>query len=199
VVNYPTPVANDIWIAIFCATDAADWNGTVPASSGWTKLNQGSGSIASETAAIFWKRSDGGEAATQTWTDITAANETGRVVILVYRNCKTSGSPINASGTPVAGGSVAAHNCPSVTSSVNNCMIVGILCIDPGSATRSYVWDSPATERIDHDTTVSGMKSPDAAIYVGDSILATAGSLVIGGTFNAAEHAAKFSYALEPQ
>jgi len=196
-VNHPTAVANDVWIAVFGATGTSDYSGTPP--SGWTKLHEADGGSAFESGAVFWRRATGSEGGSSYWENITANNESGRVIVLAYRNCIESGSPINASATPKSDGSTTAKDSNVVTSTVDNCMIVCAIVIDPGSVPQTFTWDSPIDERIDSGTTPTGQNADVAGIYVGDKIFATAGGTTLGGDFPTAEHAAIFAYALTPK
>lgn len=196
-VNYPTVLANDIIITVMATDTPATFSGTPPGS-GWTEEDEADDALPDGTTVVFWKRAAGGETS-EAWTNIMAANEDGVVATVVFRNCKTSGSPFNQAATPVSGGSVTNHDCPTVTTTVDGCMVVGILGIDPASSTRTYTWDAGWDERVGYATTPSGVNGLLGAIYIGSDLQTTAGASTPGGDFNSAEHAAKFTYALEPQ
>jgi hypothetical protein len=194
-ISYPTSEAGDIFILAFALDTVGVFDGTPP--SGWTKLRDYDDGAADTTGAIFWKRSTGSESGV--WTNLMAATETGIAACLVFRNCVATGSPFNTNETPIAGGAVTAHNCPTTTTTVDGCMVVGVLAIDPGAGTRTYTWDAGWTERIGLSTTPSGMNSAVGALYIGTRLIETAAAAIPGGDFDTAESAAKFTFSLTPQ
>jgi hypothetical protein len=196
----PTCSTNDILLAVICADGAASFDGSPP--TGWTLLHQETDGGADQTSAVFWARVDGtnvlsGE--TKTWTTIMAANEIGLSAVIAFSGCKTSGSPISAaSPAPTPGGSATAQDGPSVTPTVDNCMIVGIRTIDPGASTRTFTWDAPFTMRLGFSTTPSGVSGTTAGIYIASYLQGTAAAISPAGDFDAVETATRFTYALEP-
>lgn len=193
-VNYPTCANGDALIAIFCADGSASYNGTFGT---WATLGDEEDGVPDQTGAVFWKVTNGSESGSSApWTNITAANETGRVIVLAFRNCHAT-TPINASNISSRGSS-AAQDTTSITPSVNNCMIIGAFCIDPGAFPRTFTWDAGITEIIDQDTTPSGQNSTEAGIYIGIKLQTTAAGITLGGDFPAAENAISISIALEP-
>jgi len=197
--TYPTCSTNDILIAFFCADGTADYTGSPPA--GWSYINHINDGVVDETGAAFWARVDGTDVVsgeTKIWTNITAANETGRVIILAYTNCKLTGSPINTSSF-IGRGSVTAHDTSSITPSVDNCMIIGAFCIDPGADPRTFTWDGGITELIDSGTTPTGQNALDAGLHIGEYLQATAAAITLGGDFPSAENSVAIALALAPQ
>ena len=193
-VNYPTCAANDILLAIFCADGTAAFGGS---KAGWALLGSDTDILPDQTGAVFWKKADGSESGvSDPWTNIMDTNETGRVIVLAYRNCSTT-SPINASNVSDRGSATAADT-TSITPSVNNCMIVGAFTIDPGATPRTFAWDAGITERIDYGTTPTAQNGSDAGIYVGDKLQTTAAASTLGGDFDGAEHSTAIAIALAP-
>lgn len=194
-VDYPTCVANDVLIAIFCADGTASYNGSPPL--GWNFIDADDDGVVDQTGAVYWKLADNDDSgSSDPWTNITAANETGRVIVLAYRNCNTT-TPINASN--VSGrGSTTGQDTSSITPTVDNCMIVAAFVIDPGAFPRTFTWDATIVERIDQDTTPTGQNGTDAGIHVGDKLQTTAGAITLGGDFPAAENAVAIAIALAP-
>jgi hypothetical protein len=194
-ITYPTSAADDILILAFALDTVGVFDGAPPL--GWTKLRDSNDGATDTTGAIFWKRSSGSESGV--WTNLTADTETGIAVCLAFRNCVATGSPFNTDEEPIPGGAVTAHNCPTTTTTVNGCMVVGVLAIDPGAGTRTYTWDAGWTERIGLSTTPSGMNSAVGALYIGTRLIETAAAAIPGGDFDTAESAAKFTFSLAPQ
>lgn len=193
-ISYPVPsTVNDVWLAFF-GTQSVHSTLTAPPT-GWTKLHEvdvtGQLSVSS-----FWKRTDGTEDSL-TWTDIFTSPQSGRCIIVNYRGCTTSGSPVDASNTEI-GTAGTAQDTPSVTTTVANTRVVGIFGIDPVSGTPTFTWDGGITERIDSDTAVVGNNTNIAAFYIGDKEQASAGALTLGGDFSSSETPAELVYALKP-
>jgi hypothetical protein len=193
-ISYPTSAADDILILAFATDTTASFDGTPPP--GWAKLRDSNDGVSDTTGAIYWKRSTGSESGV--WTNITAATEDGIAVVLAFRNCVATGSPFNTDEAAIPGGAVTAHNCPTTTTTVDGCMVVGVLAIDPGGA-RTYTWDAGWTERIGLSTTPSGTNSSLGALYIGTRLIETAAAAIPGGDFDTAESAAKFTFSLTPE
>jgi hypothetical protein len=195
----PTCSTNDIVIVTICADTGPVFGGSPPA--GWTQI----GSSVADTSldqisAIYWARVDGTtivSGSSTPWTNILNSNESGLSAAIAFSGCKTSGSPINASGS-IGGGAATASDGPSITPTVNNCMIVGIRTIDPGAATRTFTWDAPFTLRLGYSTTPSGVNGTTAGIYIGTNLQTTAAAISPAGDFDATEASSRFSIALSP-
>lgn len=196
-VNLPVVNDNDIMILILSSDTSHDSNGSLP--SGWTKLDMESDVLPDHTSSTFWKRAVSGDSGgTVSFANVFAATEDGIAVVVAYRNCVATGSPFNAEGS-VGGGNITGHDTPSITPSINNCMIVGIITIDPGATPRAFTWDGGIDERVGSGTSPSGQNGTLAAVYVADQIQATAAPITLGGDFATAEHASRYTYALTPQ
>lgn len=189
-VNYPEVDENDIMLAIFSTNTAHSTPGTPP--TGWTKLNEVDQTLIDNSGSVFWKRATAAEPASETWTNIFDATEVGLVVVVAYRGCIESGSPVDVS-TAVEGSLNANQTIGPVVTTAEQCRMVGILTNDPTLASQTFTWND-ATPRID-------LQSPSAAaqIVVGDTVKATPGSISVSGVWNAADSVCKFLYALKPQ
>jgi hypothetical protein len=196
----PTCATNDIVIVIICADTAPIFGGSPPA--GWTQIGSSvADSTGDQIAAVYWARVDGttvvSGSSTPPWTNILNSNESGMSAAIAFSGCTTSGSPINVSGS-IGGGAATASDGPSITPTVNNCMIVGIRTIDPGAATRTFTWDAPFTLRLGYSTTPSGVNGTTAGIYIGTNLQTTAAAISPAGDFDATEASSRFSLALSP-
>lgn len=190
-VNYPTPQIDDVWLAIFTTNTTHSTSGTPPA--GWFKLNELNEAV-DHGSSVFWKRSTGLEPASEVWTSIFSTTETGLSVVIAYRGCITTGSPVNAS-TASIGFAMAGHTAGPIITLAANSMVVGIITFDPPFATSVFAWDAGITERVDMQAAGS-----IAMITVGDKVNPTPSSISLGGTVGPTpDSALRFIYALTPE
>lgn len=181
-VNYPAVLSGDIMIAIF-ASDTAHTTNVSPL--GWTPLgtvthtNGGDGAL-----SVCWKRASADEPASEVWTNFFTSSETGRCVVIAYRNCISTGDPFDTNvlgptdetfgtGTSIAG-----------TSTVINTMAVYIVGGD--LQTNTITWSEGITLRIDSTTTPSGSANTSTflgALMIGEKALPAIGSVTMSGTF----------------
>lgn len=195
----PTTVAepagcadNDILLVYFSTDTDHSTNGAPPA--GWTKVAE----IQDGTdtgLSCFWKRRSGAESAT--WTNIFAANESGRWIMLAYRDCITTGSPLDVAaitGTETA----TAWDTTTITPVTDRCMVVAAFGADPAADPRLFTWDAGITERIDSHTTPTGQNALLAYITIGDKLVTPAAGTTLGGDVNSTDTAAWIALALKP-
>jgi hypothetical protein len=130
-----------------------------PTGGAWTNIStdtsvNGGGELQHHT---WWARKTAA-ALNSTWTDSGGG---GRVCLVTYSGCKTSGSPINASRYAEGVNNL---SIPSITTTVDACMIVGFYnCLFWGTYTSADF----TNERIDQGEAI--------AVY-DDGLLATAGA-----------------------
>jgi hypothetical protein len=195
VIDYPTATANHIWVLFITTDNTHDTNGTPP--SGWTKLGSTTAGTDSSSSA-FWKRATGSEGASETWTDIFSSNSSGgRAILMVYSGCVTTGSPFDdvvfeASGTSYSNPSI------GITTTVPNVRLLAMFGCDPGADPYTFTWTSPATERIDSDTTPTGQNALLSYITAADREAATADTYSMGGTSSNNDVWNRFIFALKP-
>jgi hypothetical protein len=189
-VNYPEVDENDILLAVFSTNSIHNTSGTPP--NGWAKLDEVDQPAVDQSGSVFWKRATASEPASETWTNIFDATEIGLCVVVAYRGCITTGSPVDVS-TASAGNFQIPVTIGPVVTTVPQCRVVGIITNDPQTVTQFFTWND-ATPRID-------LQSPSAAaqIVIGDTTQATPGSISLSGFWDAADTICKFLYALKPQ
>lgn len=152
--TYPSTVnANDIIICVFIGSSDADANGTPP--TGWTRLyndSVGTGLY----MGVFWKRADGSETGTLTWTTIFAASESGTSVMFTVSGAITTGTPVETClvSTTTTG---TAKDSTAKTPTASDTLAVGLFA---HSSARTFVWDSPQVEEYDSNTTPDGGNNP---------------------------------------
>ena len=95
----------------------------ISAPSGWTLINRGSDSGDNATLGVWWKPAGASEPANYTFTWTGANNEEAYGWIMRFTS-HLSGAPINASA--IYSGSSSSPECPSVTTTVANTMIVRV-------------------------------------------------------------------------
>jgi len=198
--NPSSPTANDIWLLTITTDSAHDTSGTPPGD--WEELHQINITDGDSSSTTFWKRASGSEGATEAWPNIFAASEVGKAIIVVYRGCKTSGSPFNTSATDQSPSSEGQPKAVGpATTTVNNCIAVVIFASDPGSSTtRSFTFDVGLDSRVNLGTTPNGSGNANGYIFIADKVIATAGGTgSLGGSLDASDTSAEFLYALEPQ
>ncbi len=120
-VSWPDHATNDIGVLL---VETANQAVSTPA--GWTLIGSGGSGTAGAAAATkifgYWKRAASAAEASVVVAD-TGTRQTG--VIIVFRGCITSGSPLDGgSGTS---GSGTAVSFPSITTTVNDDMVVNVL------------------------------------------------------------------------
>jgi len=182
-VNYPSVLLNDIMIAIF-ASDSAHTTNTLPV--GWTSLGTvthttgGTGGI-----SVCWKRASSDDPASEVWTNFFTSSETGRVVVISYRNCISTGNPFDTITLGPSDEIFGTGTSLTSASTVINTMAVYIVGGDLQAT--SINWGAGITLRIDSTTTPSGsanVTTSIGALMVGEIALPTIGSVTMSGDFN---------------
>jgi hypothetical protein len=185
---------NDIALIYFVTVTTHTSAGTPP--TGATKIVEVDGG--SESGSAFWMRAPTGGFVTTNFTTIFTTTEAGKTVVVVYRGCITTGSPVDDFETNVTA-SATAHDLPELTTTVVNTIVVGCFGSDPEDGTAStFTWDGGITERIDSNTNPDGDDASNASIHIGDKAQATAGAVNMGGDFSATETSVGIVIALKP-
>ena len=142
VVTKPTGVQDGDLLLMFAVTNTtADVTGVA----GWTKIGAEvdftpDGSTVDGTTALLYKWASG-EGATWTMTNMFAATETADIVVMAY----TGANSIHKSAQADTAANVTSVSGPSVTPTLDNCMIVQFVGTDPGTGTYAGTPDSSPT------------------------------------------------------
>ena len=155
-----SPATDDI--LVYCTFVTADSTLTLP--SGFTTLEDfDNNTIGNEhRLRAGWKRATGSEPSTYDFTHSGSFPRGG--IILCYRGADTSSTPFDATAS-VDGGTGTTTTGVSVTTTVDNCMLIYFVCCWNG---RPYGSPSSWTERYDNANV--------AVIGADEFVLATAGS-----------------------
>lgn len=151
VINKPAGVVEGDVMLMFLVTNSTTTVAAGPIA-GWEKVLDWNAST-DATTTLWWKVATGSNGASWTMTNIFSATQRCDAVVIVYSGTEQT-APIHKSasasttGTSISG--------PSITPTVNNCMIVQFAGTDPTTASYTATPDaSPvATER--HDAKNSG-------------------------------------------
>lgn len=195
VINYPAVAINDIMLAYFVGGTTNSYTSTPP--TGWTKITNLNDGVGDSSACVLWRRADGTEGASLTWTDFMTSSENGRVIVVAYRGCIASGSPINVFGVLASDNTTTAKTVGPVTTTAVNCMMVAFLGCDP-TATSEFTFDAGLTTRIDRSSTPIGNNSDLGLINIADAISASAGAVSYTGNYNEVEAACIILLGLTP-
>jgi len=197
-VNYPSVQVNDIMIAIF-ASDTAHTTNVLPL--GWlslgtvTHIGGGDGGL-----SVCWKRASSDEPASEVWTNFFTSSESGRNVVISYRNCISTGDPFDATTLGPSDESFGTGTSLTSASTVINTMAVYIVGGDIQS--NSITWGEGITLRIDSTTTPTGVAnitSFTGVLMVGEKALPSNGSVTMTGTFaNSVSSHSKILLILKP-
>lgn len=200
-VTWPSHQALDIGL-LFVETA----NQAVATPSGWnavTNGSQGIGTAAGTTATrlqVFWRRADTGAQAAASVAD-SGAHTHG--VILTFRGCATSGVPVNASaGSATTNANTTAVSFPSITTTVNNCLVVMAIANQTDTDTDGQIGAvtngslTSITERFDQN---DATQADGGGIAVITGIRATAGAVSSGtATLTTASRQGRVTLALLP-
>jgi hypothetical protein len=193
VVTHPaTATTNDVWIVVMSSDVVLNYDGTPP--TGWSKIAEHDGGF--ETVTAFWRRADGSEGASSTWTNILSTNSAGMITLLVYRGCEQTGDPQSGTAAGETGAFGSAKDV-AMTTTDNYAMVVAVIAADTNT---TFTWDGGITERIDSDTTPSGRNATTSEMQmIGDRIVATAGAASLGGDAAGSFQNAELILALKPE
>lgn len=144
VVTAPTGLTNGDFVFVAFVTNT---NATPTAPSGWTLMTGDWADASTDASVIVMYKWASGEGASWTFTNVFAANEDG----IAVAGAIAGGRALNTSSFSDALGNVTTRSGPSITPSVNGCMIVQVIGTDPASSGYAGTPDtSPlATERFD--------------------------------------------------
>jgi hypothetical protein len=189
VVTKPTGVTDgDLVLLPF----AGDTTFTMTTPAGWSLLASVNNGTDNTTAVIYKFAS--GEPASWTFTNLFTSVQTGEAGVVTYSGVDTT-TPINtsASGTTT---STNPHSAPSITPTVDNCMILTFSgCDNPSSSFTATPGTSPvtATERLDANT-----GSNTGWVYCEEFLQGTAAAIALQYTTLTAVTTCAISAALAP-
>jgi hypothetical protein len=171
---------------------AGDTTFTLTTPSGWSLLASVDNGTDNTTAIIYKFAS--GEPASWTFTNLFTSAQTGEAGVVTYSGVDTT-TPINtsASGTTT---STNPHSAPSITPTVDNCMILGFSgCDNPSSSFTATPGTSPvtATERFDANTGAN-----TGWVYCEEFLQGTAAAIALQYTTLTAVTTCAISAALAP-
>jgi len=186
-INYPDETKiDDIMILVISTDTISTIAGTAPV--GWSLLHTIDVGTDS-TGSVWWKRSTEANPANETWTSIFNTAVSGVYQVVSYSGCVASGTPINASQATTM--PISSSWTGSVTTTVNNCMVIGIFTADQVSG-ATFTWSGSIIERADRNNAGVGF------LTIGDEITPLAGLKTMSGTPSSSDSYARFIYALTP-
>jgi hypothetical protein len=192
--QYPTVEENDIMLHFLAIDSNQPMTGTPP--SGWALVFERATSPSNGRLGCWWKRAGSSEPASELWSTIVpAATSGGRSVVVAYRGCVTTGSPVDALND---GGGEGTSQSIDLTTTVDNTVVVAAFGGDPGSNPTNITWNSPIVERCDGSTTPSGQNGTLGCVIIGDIEVPTAGLQTMGGTLNSTMQCARIVLSLKP-
>lgn len=183
-------VQDDLLITHICINDAAFSVSTPP--SGWNVVEGPVDSLDGDCRGyVYYKVAGASEPSTYTWT-MSTGSASGAIHTVRYIGVDTS-APINISDSVGTAASTVNHTSPSITPSVDGCLIVGFCHVDK-SGTQTPYWTPPSgyDERYDHEGG-SFVESTSA-----DLIQNTAASVSVTFTGNDGDAGAVVIVALAP-
>ena len=186
-INYPDETKiGDIMLLVISTDTVSTIAGAAPA--GWSLLH----TIVVGTdmsAHVWWKRSTEANPANETWNSIFTPAVSGVYQVVSYTGCVASGTPINASQATSMPSSSSWTG--SVTTTVNNCMVIGIFAADLPTG-QTFIWSGSIIDRADRNNAGVGF------LTIGDEITPLAGLKTMSGTPSVGRSHARFIYALTP-
>lgn len=171
-------VAGDIMVLLCETSNAVIVNDAALQSAGWTPFSsspQGTGSGTTATRLTsYWKRHTGTESNPALGD---SGDHTGGIV-MVFRGCKASGSPIDADAGSVAASASTSVSCPTITTTGADRMVVAAVAWSTDSASaQTSSWTNAnltgLTERQDSGSTAGN----GGGISVATGVMATAGAV----------------------
>lgn len=186
-VTKPAWVADGDMLILFAGSDSVHTITTAP--SGFTQIQSTIGTGTDDSSLTIWWKQASSESAT--WDIVFGASESGATGLLGYTGHLASTAPESVAGTRPASSTLIAA--PSITPSVNDCMVVAIYGADPAGAPTGTADASPAaTERLDF------ANSALQHLYAQDFLQTTAAAVVLEATMTAADTYCTISLAIKP-
>lgn len=172
-VLWPNHAKNDIGL-LFVETSGAD---TITTPSGWTQV---SGSpladVADSTGSnvhIFWKRA---ESSSESNISITDSGDHKIGLIVTYGGCITAGDPINAIASSAKSTASTVATCPSVTTTVKNCLVVLFASIPTANFTNNFgTFSNSALSDIAEDFNSFSSSGDDGSFCVANGVKGSIG------------------------
>lgn len=171
----------DLLLAVVSARDnTASQSLTSP--SGWTEIDQVVfGSIIS---GVWYKIAGVSEPSSYTWTILDIGGQSEFASIAISRISGTDGTtPINVWSKDTN----ATNTCPSITTTVDNCLLLTLLTNNGGGSGRDFDPPSGYTEQWAIDSAGSGAEGQDGASKTGGAAGATGTadfSVILGSAIN---------------
>lgn len=189
--NAPAGVADGDLLLMCVATTSVHTIANTP--TGWTSLGTQDGGT-DTSGSLFWRVASS-EPGSYTFNDpgnLLSASDTGKIAIIAYSGVDNA-SPINQSDK-IGRTGVSSVFSPTITPSVNDCMIVYIAATDPPGGGQSFTADiSPAaTERLEEYNGVA------AGIYIQEYLQGTAAAVQLDAQASASDDFGVFIVALKP-
>ena len=188
----PTGAQDGDLMILAVATDT-NHNSNATPGSGWVKVAEQDVGTDS-TLTVCYKIRSGAESSTL--TNFFDASETGRIVIVAYRGVDQT-TPLDVTSLFGSTSGTAWDTSP-ITPVTDGCMVVAIWGTDPPATNPTFTWDAGITERIDSDTTPSGVNNATGYITIGDKIVSPAAATALGGDASASDTPAGCILALRP-
>jgi hypothetical protein len=142
VITKPTGVADGDVLLMFCETNSNAITYNTPVA-GWAQVGAAV-TTGDSTTALYWKLASG-EGTNWTMTSLTGSAVDGCVVVLAYIGGHQT-TPINTSAETNTTSDTLAG--PSITPTVNGCMIVQLAACDPSAGGTTFTADaSPAATK----------------------------------------------------
>lgn len=182
-------------LLVFVVTQTLhDSSGTPPTNV--NKVLEQDNTTGADCSLSVFRKIAASEGASIAFTNIFAANEAGRVITMAYRGVDQT-TPMDT--TAVSGNeSGTAWDTTAIVPVTNNAVLVACMATDPGANPMTFAWDSPATERIDSDTTPSGQNELVGWLGIADRTVSPAASTTMGGDSSSSQTAAWAILALRP-
>lgn len=160
------------------------------APAGWTQVGTTQTDAATDSSTSVFRKIASGEGGTLTGPTF-GTTENGLCAVLAYSGVDGS-APINAFAQST--GTSGTQSSPSITPTVDNCMIVAIYGTDPAAGQAGTPETSPlaATERVDAINGTLGY------IYVQEFLQTTAAAVVLQPATITADNYSRFAVALTP-
>jgi hypothetical protein len=190
-VNKPSGVVDGDLMLMWVVTTTNHTIANTP--TGWTLIGTQSGT-SDQSTSVFWRVASG-EGASYTFNspgNLLSASDTGKIAIIAYSGVDNA-SPINQSAAN-SESLTSTPTPPSITPSVDNCMIVHLLGQDPpgGGSSLSPDTSPVATERIEE------YNGAAAGVYAQDYLQGSAAEIALNATCSTSDSFDNFNIALKP-
>lgn len=176
VVTKTAGVTDGDLVLLFCGTDTTHATNAV---AGWTQVLQAS--VGTDSTLTILRKFASGEPASWTLTSFFTATQTGVFGVAAYTGVDTT-SPINASASGTTT-TAALKSGPSITPTVDNCMILQFGGGDPPSGAFNATPDTSPVATEEVDATTGGATG---WVYLQDVLQGVAAALALDHTASTA-------------